>query len=61
MRCTDVPARGLMHVVDQEQRLGEVTDVDDVPQLVPRFVRASCIYQCSKMSSRVTCVKKKLQ
>lgn len=53
MRCTDVPTTDLRHLIDQEQRLGKVTDVDDVSQLVPHLVRASCICQCSKISSRV--------
>jgi hypothetical protein len=42
MGSADVPAGGLRHLVDQEQRVGDVTDVDDVPELVPHPVRPSC-------------------
>lgn len=41
MRCADVPSGGSSTLVDQEQRLGKVADVDDVPELVPHLVRAS--------------------
>jgi hypothetical protein len=43
MRRADVPTRGLRRLVDQEQRVGEVADVDEVIQFVPHSVRASCI------------------
>jgi len=49
MRCADVPPRGSRQLVDQEQRLGEVAGVDDVPELVPHLVRAPCIRERSRM------------
>jgi hypothetical protein len=47
-----VPTGGSRHLVDQEQRLGKVTDVDDVPELVPHLVRASCTSDRSRMKKR---------
>jgi len=43
MRRADVPAGCFRHLVEQQQRVGEVTDIDDVPELVPHQVGASCI------------------
>jgi hypothetical protein len=43
MRRADVPTGGLRRLIDQEQRVGQVADVDNVPQFVPHSVRASCI------------------
>lgn len=43
MRRADVPAGGCGRLVEQEQRVGDVADVDDVPELVPYPVRPPCI------------------
>uniref|UniRef100_A0A0A8Y0I4 Uncharacterized protein n=1 Tax=Arundo donax TaxID=35708 RepID=A0A0A8Y0I4_ARUDO len=41
MGGADVPAGGSRRLVDQEQRVGDIADVNDVPELVPHRVRAS--------------------
>lgn len=39
-----MPAGCFRYLVEQQQqRVGEVTDIDKVPELVPHGVRASCI------------------
>jgi hypothetical protein len=41
MRRADVSAGGSWRLVEQEQRIGDIADVDDVPQLVPYQIRTS--------------------